>query len=100
MSLHRPHAGLAGFDDERGPRLQLAEKANVPDSTPLFVKICSGKSCKVFVTFSGQQINFNGEPYDVLSDSSGNVILLGKRSVLTPNERASVRIEGRSLERL
>src|SRR5207249_100511 len=40
--------------DEHGPHLILAEAANVPNSTPIFLTICQARHCQKFITFSGQ----------------------------------------------
>ena len=33
------------------------------------------------MTFSGQQIRFNGEDCDVLADAQGNVMLVGRQRI-------------------
>jgi len=67
--------------NEAGSRIVLAEKADVPDSTPLYLKICGPRGCQQVVTFSGQQIRVNGENWDVLMDAAGNVLLVGRQFV-------------------
>ncbi|MEO7298744.1 MAG: hypothetical protein ABI042_09235 [Verrucomicrobiota bacterium] len=62
-------------------RLLLSEKADVPSSPPLFVKICSGENCRNIVTFSGQKIQANGQTFEVLSDHRGQILLVGNNSV-------------------
>ena len=88
--------------DERGARLVLADKPDVPDSAPLYLKICGARGCQQFVTFSGQQIRVNGEDCDVLQDAAGNVLLVGKNLVWssnsTRNKAGAYHIEARSLE--
>jgi hypothetical protein len=74
--------------DERGPRLVLSEKPNVPLSDPLLVKICKAKSCESIITFSGQQIWVNGEVFDVLTDGAGGVILAGRKTLWTSAQPA------------
>jgi hypothetical protein len=64
---------------QQGAQLVLAEKADVPDSPPLFVKVCGPLGCQSFVTFSGQQIRVNGEVCDVLADVRGGVMLVGSK---------------------
>lgn len=87
--------------DDRGPRLLLAEKADVPDSTPLYVKICGPRGCQQHVTFSGQQIRVNGEDCDVLTDAAGHVLIAGKELVWSSASPArsvgQYRIEARPL---
>ena len=67
--------------EQNGVRLDLADKPNVPTSSPLLVNICRERQCRAFITFSGQQIRVNGEHWDVLSDGQGEVFVVGKRSV-------------------
>lgn len=62
-------------------RLLLSDKPDVPASSPLFVKICSGKNCRSLVTFSGQQIQINGESFEILSDHKGDILLVGNKSI-------------------
>ena len=83
-----PNQVQAVIIDERGPRLVLAEKPNVPPSDPLLVKICKAKRCENIITFSGQQIRVNGEAFEVLADGEGHVILAGRRIVWSSAEPA------------
>ena len=69
--------------DQQGPHLVLAERSNVPASSPLYLRICGPKGCQDYVTFSGQQIRFNGETCEVLLDRQGNVLLVGQQWVLS-----------------
>jgi hypothetical protein len=88
--------------DERGPRLVLSEQPDVPTSEPLFVRICRAQGCQSFITFSGQQIQVNGERYEVLSDARGHVLLVGQKLVWSSAEpsagRLPYRIQARSGE--
>jgi hypothetical protein len=72
-----PNQVRAVVFDERGARIILAEQADVPDSPPLYLKICGPNGCERVVTFSGQQIWVNGDACDVLQDADGNVLLVG-----------------------
>jgi hypothetical protein len=89
------------FDDQ-GARLILAEKADVPNSPPVFLKVCGPHGCQRFVTFSGQQIRINGNECDVLMDARGNVLLVGKRFVWSSaslgSETSPYRIEAKTLK--
>jgi hypothetical protein len=67
--------------DQKGTHFVLAQEANLPGSTPLYLRICGPEGCQRFVTFSGQQIRFNGEVCDVLTDREGNVLLVGHKMV-------------------
>jgi hypothetical protein len=88
--------------DEAGPHIVLSEKADVPFSPPLYLKICGPHGCQEIVTFSGQQVRVNGEVCDVLSDAAGNIILAGEHliwSSKSPAARAgNYRIEARMAE--
>lgn len=88
--------------DEHGPRLVLAEQADVPKSPALYLKICGPSGCQEVVTFSGQQIRVNGDDCDVLLDAAGNVLLVGRQLVWSSaspaRERKQYRIEARALE--
>ena len=97
-----PNQVQAIMFNEAGSRIVLAETANVPDSTPIYLKICGPRGCQQVVTFSGQQIRVNGETWDVLTDASGNVLLVGGKHVWSSashvNEFGQYRVETRSLE--
>jgi hypothetical protein len=62
-------------------QLVLADRADVPDSPPLFVKICDGKNCSSLVTFSGQEVEVDGQKITVLADANGGIILAGNQFV-------------------
>lgn len=82
-------------------RLILAEKADIPTSSPLFLKICSGKKCRSLITFSGQQIQINGEAFEVLSDRQGQILLVGNHSVWSsanPVQTKNSYIQAQTLE--
>jgi hypothetical protein len=87
--------------DDKDTELVLADAANVPTSTPLYLKICGPKGCKRFVTFSGQQIRVNGDLCDVLVDRKGNILVVGENLVWSSSYPAgktgSYQIEARSL---
>jgi hypothetical protein len=99
-----PHQLQAIVFDPQGAHLVLAQKADVPASPPLYLKICGPGGCQRFVTFSGQQIRFNGEVCDVLSDHEGNVLVVGRQSLWasTPTGARSgpYQVEARVLENL
>lgn len=82
-------------------QLVLADQADVPDSPPLFVKICDGKKCSSLVTFSGQEIEIAGQKITILADANGGIILEGKQFVWSSLEKnsttAGLKIEARHL---
>ena len=53
--------------DDRGLNLLLSDRGDVPDSPPLYVRICDGLHCSSFVTFSGQEIQVGGQKITVLT---------------------------------
>lgn len=85
--------------DQQGPHLVLAAKADIPNSAPLYLKICGPQGCQGFVTFSGQQIRFNGENCEVLADATGQVMLVGSHQVWEGAKLSGpIRIEARPLD--
>jgi hypothetical protein len=97
-----PNQVQAIIFDEAGSRIVLAEKPGVPDSTPLYLRICGPQGCQQVVTFSGQEIQVNGENWEVLTDAAGNVLLVGNKFVWSSashvHELGKYRVETRSLE--
>jgi hypothetical protein len=65
--------------DGHGARMLLAEKPNVPDSPPVYLKICNGKSCQELVTFSGQRVEVNNDLCEVLITRQDEVIIIGEK---------------------
>ncbi len=93
-----PHQVRAIVEDEQGMHLQLSDQADVPNSPPLWVKVCDGRRCFTFVTFSGQQIQVDGERMDVLADAHGGVLLVGEKKVLSSDEVSNgLKVEARAL---
>lgn len=89
------------FDARGGARLELAERADVPVSPPLYLRIRGPEGCRDLVTFSGQAIRLDGESCEVLLSRSGTVLLVGEKSVWSSSEPAAkpgrYRIEARPL---
>lgn len=54
----------------------LSDNANVPTSTPLWVKICQGERCTTLVTFSDQEVEVADQKLTVLADAGDGVILV------------------------
>ena len=75
--------------DQKGTHLVLAERADVSESLPVFMKICGPQGCQAVVTFSGQQIKIGGKPVDVLVGPRGEVILAGPDSLWSSNQKAN-----------
>jgi hypothetical protein len=96
-----PHRVRAIVQDERGLNLILSEQGDVPASSPLYVRICDGKHCSSLVTFSGQEIQFDGQKLTVLSDPRGGIILEGNQLVWSSKEPiyadSHLKIEARNL---
>jgi hypothetical protein len=90
-----PNRVRAIVQDEHGMNLLLSDQANVPDSTPIYVRICDGQHCSSLVTFSGQEIQIAGQKITVLSDASGGIILEGNTLVWSSSGTGEL---GRSLK--
>ena len=82
-----PNRVRAIVQDERGLNLVLSENEDVAASTPIYVRICDGKQCASFVTFSGQEIQAAGRKVTVLADARGGIILTGNQFVWSNTER-------------
>jgi hypothetical protein len=76
-----PHRVRAIVSDEQGIKLVLSNDADVPNSPPIYVRICDGTNCSSFVTFSGQEIQLAGQKLTVLSEADGGIILEGSKFV-------------------
>lgn len=90
--------------DQSGFNLILSEHSDVPDSTPIYIRVCSGNQCSSFVTFSGQEIPLAGQKVTVLSDAHGGIILAGNHFLWSSSERMAMNngleIEAKDLGRL
>jgi hypothetical protein len=73
-----PNQVQAIIQDEKGLHLSLAEEASVPQSQPLWIKVCEGKACRSIITFSGQMVQIADKPVEVLADAQGGVMLVGE----------------------
>jgi hypothetical protein len=96
-----PNRVRAIVEDEHGLNLVLSDDADVPVSSPLYVRICDGKNCSSLVTFSGQEIQIAGQKVTVLSDAQGGIILTGNQFVWSNTERtyagSHLKIEAKNL---
>lgn len=95
-----PNQVQAIIQDEEGLRLSLADRPDVPASTPLWIQVCDGKHCRAFVTFSGQMVEFAGQRIEVLADAQGKVMLVGDHFFWSSVETAApdhLRIDAREL---
>jgi len=81
-----PNQVRALVEDEQGIKLELADTGNIPDSPPLYVRICDGKHCMSFVTFSGQEIQAAGQHITVLADPRGGVLLAANHFVWSSDD--------------
>lgn len=97
-----PHRVRAIISDDSGVRLVLSDQPDVPDSTPLWVRICRGKKCQTIVTFSGQEIQLADLSFEVLADAKDNVLLVCQKTVWSSSEPArplaSLKIRAKALE--
>lgn len=85
-----PNRVRAIVQDERGLNLVLSERANVPASPPLCIQVTQAGRRSSFLTFSGQEIEIVGQKVTVLSDSQGQVMLVGDRFFWSPDESAGI----------
>ena len=96
-----PNRVRAIVQDEHGLNLVLSDSADVPASTPIYVRICDGKHCSSLVTFSGQEIQIAGQKITVLADTRGGIILTGNQFVWSNSERSyagnHLKIEAKNL---
>ncbi len=96
-----PNRVRAITQDEHGVQLVLADQADVPVSTPIYVHICNGKQCSSLVTFSGQELEIAGQKVTVLLNAEGGVIVAGPRFAWSSDQPARVsgglKIEARRL---
>ena len=87
--------------DQTGTHLVLADRADVPESLPVFMKICGPNGCQSIVTFSGQQIRLNGKTMDVLVGPMDEVILAGPDSIWSSkqaeNQVGEYRVQAQAL---
>ncbi len=68
-----------------GAQLQLSEKADVPTSPPVFIRLCSPAArCTTAVSFSGQTVRLDGSDFEVLTSGADEVFLLARDRLLTP----------------
>jgi hypothetical protein len=72
-----PNRVKAIVQNEHGINLVLSDKDDVPQSAPLWIKICDGKNCAAMVTFSGQEIKWGQRKFTILADVHGKIILAG-----------------------
>ncbi|MEI6074390.1 MAG: hypothetical protein WCS94_02375 [Verrucomicrobiota bacterium] len=96
-----PNRVRAIVQDKNGLKLVLSENNDVPVSAPLYVRICDGSQCLSFVTFSGQEVQVDGQKIDVLVDAKGGIILEGNKFVWSNTEKSyagkRLKIEARNL---
>ncbi len=69
--------------EETDHQVVLSDRPNLPASEPLLVRICGagGGACRSFITFSGRQVEFDGERFEVLAGASGNIVVVGEHSL-------------------
>ena len=96
-----PNQVRAIVQDEDGLKLVLSDSRDVPASPALYVRICDGKHCSSFVTFSGQEIQVAGRKITVLADGRGGIILTGSKFAWSSTGRTDaidhLKIEARNL---
>jgi len=87
--------------DPHGLNLILSNHGDVPASPPIYVRVCDGRSCSSFVTFSGQEVQIAGQKLTVLSDARGEIILEGNRFAWSSDRKnyaeKNLKIEAKTL---
>ena len=89
--------------DEHGFRLVLAERADIPDSPPIYLNICSSDGCRQMITSSGQTVQIADQKVEVLADAAGGVMLVGDHFFWSTGENSSpehLRIHAQQLNRV
>ncbi len=81
-----PNQVQAVVFEPSGPRLELADGAEVPAALPVYLRTVGPNGCRSFITFSGQQIRLNGERIEVLVDARGEVLLVGGDTAWTSGD--------------
>jgi hypothetical protein len=88
--------------DNGQSQVLLSETPMAGKGLPIFLRVCDEGGCERIITFSGQQVQVNGRPCDVLLDARGHVIVAGSHFVWSSESKQSraggVRITGRALE--
>jgi len=96
-----PNQVRAIVQDEHGLKLVLADKPDVPDSTPIYVHFCDDNRCSSLVTFSGQEIQIGEQKLTVLSEPDGGIILEGNQFVWSTSKhnltQNGLKIEAKTL---
>jgi hypothetical protein len=96
-----PNRVRAIVEDEHGLKLILSDKADVPASTPIYVRIWDGNQCSSLITFSGQEVQIAGQEVTVLSQGDGGIILEGSKLFWSTGKpvyaERKLRIEARNL---
>lgn len=65
-----------------GVQLQLSDTPDVPDSPPLFVRICAPSApCATAVSFSGRKIRVAGREFEILANGAGEIFVIASEWV-------------------
>jgi hypothetical protein len=82
-----PNRVRAIVQDEHGLNVILSDQGEIPPSTPFYVHVCDGSHCASYVTFSGQEIQVDGQHISVLADRQGKMILVGENFLWSDKDR-------------
>lgn len=97
-----PNRVRAIVQNEHGLNLVLSDKPDVPDSTPIYVRIQDGGRCSSLVTFSGQELQIAGQKVTVLSQTDGGIILEGSNFFWSDGKplyaKRNLKIEAKNLD--
>jgi hypothetical protein len=67
--------------DENGLKIAVSDRDDVPVSPPIWMRLCDGKHCVTLVTFSGQEVEVDGQQITALANPQGHVLLVGENFV-------------------
>src|SRR5206468_9748660 len=87
-----------------GAQIQLSETPDLPDSPPVFVRLCapgsssrsplvesdssaSSPRCTMAVSFSGGKIRLAGREFEILANGRGEIFLLAKEGGWVPGQK-------------
>jgi hypothetical protein len=77
-----PHQLEAVLLSANGAEIQLSKAPNVPDSPPLYIRICPPSApCMTAISFSGGKIKVFGREFEILANGNGGIFLLAGEGV-------------------
>ena len=91
MAALFPHQVRSIVCDDQGVHVDLADQPVLPSSPPVLLTVCANSQpCREIITFSGQQVRVDGQSCEVLTDGSGNILLIGDRFVWSSDKKRAL----------